>query len=95
MFPVHPGIPFHFNLQKEQWQWVALYIIIGLFIITFKMFIVLASRLEKVCTGNQSVKYTHLDLTSNVDWKRSELSLPEIQMMISKQDKKGEIKKKY
>lgn len=90
----NPGTSFHFHLQKERWQWVALYVIVDLFFITFKMFIVLAPRLEKVCTGNQSVKYTRLDLTSNVDWKFSDLSLPEIQMMISKQDKKGEIKKK-
>lgn len=53
----------------------------------------LAPRLENFCPGNQSVKYIPLNLTSNVNPKFSDLSLPEIQMMISKQDKKGEIKR--
>lgn len=57
------------------------------------MFIVLAPRLEKLCTGNQIIKYLPLNLTSNVNPKFSDLSLLEIQMMISKQDKKGEIKR--
>lgn len=57
------------------------------------MFIVLAPRLEIFCTGNQSVKYIPLNLRSNVNPKFFDLSLPEIQMMISKQEKKGEIKK--
>lgn len=47
----------------------------------------LVPRLGKICTGNQSVKYTHLDLKSSVHWKSSDLSLSEIQMTISKQDK--------
>lgn len=72
-----------FNLQKEWWQWVT----VDLFFIMFNMFIMLVPRLGKICTGNQSVKYTHLDLKSSVHWKSSDLSLSEIQMTISKQDK--------
>lgn len=57
------------------------------------MFIVLAPKLEKFCTGKQSVKYIPLNFTSNANPKFSDLSILEIQMMISKQDKKGEMKR--